>query len=189
MRRSWDDKLSYAVFRADRFWDIQGHWAEALITDMAGRFIVSGAGSDEFQPNSPIVRAEFAKMAAKALSISPSENDPAFPDVPKGVWYSGYIAAAQERGLLKGYADGAMRPENTITREEAVTIAARALGGAGDGPLENYADCGAVGAWARDSFAVCISRGVVRGYGDGFLRPQAEITRAEAAALLFNLEN
>lgn len=45
-----------------------------------------------------------------------------------GQWYTGFVAAAVERGLITGYPDGTFRPDAGISRAEACTIVNRTLG-------------------------------------------------------------
>ena len=51
-------------------------------------------------------------------------TDGMFPDVPK-TWYTTYVAAVYELGLMKGDAEGGFRPDYGVTLAETLTIAAR----------------------------------------------------------------
>ena len=50
-----------------------------------------------------------------------------FSDVEENTWYYQYIMAASDMGLINGYPDGTFKPDNLITRAEAVTIVNRTL--------------------------------------------------------------
>lgn len=45
-----------------------------------------------------------------------------FSDVPSTHWAYSAIASAAEKGWINGYSDGTFRPDNNITRAEAVTL-------------------------------------------------------------------
>ena len=94
--------------------------------------IMEGDSSGNLNLGNFVTRAEFTKMAVKAskyrnmtatnLKISP------YKDVMYKDWYAPYVKTAGDGGLVKGYADGSFRPENTVLYEEAVTVLLRILG-------------------------------------------------------------
>ncbi len=86
---------------------------------------------------------------------------------------------------LAGYKDGTVRPEAAVTRAEFTTMLVRALGG-----YDNTRDYGTSfpdvqkGKWYSNFVAYAKLHGIAAGYPDGTFRPDAVITRAEAARLL-----
>lgn len=90
-------------------------------------------------------------------------------------------------GILTGYEDGTFKPNNNITRAEFAAVAVRALG------LEDAAKA-AVGTtkfkdvdashWASGYINVAVDRGIITGYPDGTFVPSANVTNAEAEAML-----
>ena len=100
--------------------------------------------------------------------------------------FAGYIAAAVEAGLVRGYEDGTFRPERAVTREEAITILARGLGlPEPSGEMPGFADASEISPWAAESVASAVSAGLVRGYPDNTFRPGRTVTRAECAVLVY----
>lgn len=83
--------------------------------------LIDGYEDGTFKPNSSITRAEAAKILAEAAGLT-SENTGTFPDVADGKWYTPYIEALAEKGIIIGYADGTFRPANKITRAEAIKM-------------------------------------------------------------------
>ena len=62
----------YSVIYSHRtFNDVENHWAQKDILDMASRLIISGAGNDLFEPERSITRAEFAAVMVRALGLGP----------------------------------------------------------------------------------------------------------------------
>lgn len=97
---------------------------EVGFVEQAG--IMKGDENGFFRPNDSITRAEFAAVIADFSDLSPGQNS-SFADT-KGHWAEPYIAALAESGLISGDGNGMFRPEDPITRAEAVKIINRALG-------------------------------------------------------------
>lgn len=97
-----------------------------------------------------------------------------------------HIAALRSRGIVAGDPDGRFRPDDAVTRAEAVTILLRAL----DMPLSAYdgafRDVDA-SAWYAKAVGTAAALGLVSGYPDGRFQPTAEVKRAEVAALLYQM--
>ncbi|WP_336774507.1 S-layer homology domain-containing protein [Paenibacillus sp. MMO-58] len=106
-------------------------WASEAIRWGQQVGILSGYPDHSFKPNATITRAEMAAIIAKWLQLDPVAANPAFRDV-KGHWASAPIAAAAKLGYMTGYSDGTFRPDQPLTRAEAVVIVNRILG---RGPL------------------------------------------------------
>ena len=84
-----------------------------------------------FEPDRPVTRAEFAAMAAR-FSGEDGKGVNVFSDVFADEWYYGAVSCAAQNGWISGYPDGTFRPQNSITRAEAVTIVNKMLGRAPD---------------------------------------------------------
>lgn len=101
------------------------YWAMQSIQAMVGNQFMVGYPDGTFHPDSPITRTEVADMIARIRHL---EAQPAaFGDTAKH-WASASIGAAQAEGLMSGYKDGMFRPDQPLTRAEAVTIVNRMLG-------------------------------------------------------------
>ncbi|NIK66836.1 S-layer homology domain-containing protein [Paenibacillus sp. BK720] len=106
-------------------------WASEAIRWGQQVGILNGYPDHSFKPNATITRAEMSAIIAKWLQLDPGAANPAFRDV-KGHWASAHIAAAAKLGYMTGYSDGTFRPDQPLTRAEAVVILNRILG---RGPL------------------------------------------------------
>ncbi len=170
------------------FADVTGDssWARDAVELLAGAGILKGVDENRFEPAREVTRAEATAMLVRALGLAAATTRPAFKDVRENDWYAGEVAAAVSAGLIRGYEDGSFRPDRTITREELVTVLARALNlSGGEGANLPFADAGTVAAWARDGVAAAVSAGLLRGYPDGTFRPGNPITRAECAVVVY----
>ena len=103
-------------------------WYNNAISALSNLGIIDGYEDGSFRPNSPITRAEFTKIAVSFFEYADIEYEGTFSDVAEGRWYTQFVAAAVEMGLIEGYPDGTFRPDASITRAEACTIVNRTLG-------------------------------------------------------------
>ncbi|MFA6024092.1 MAG: S-layer homology domain-containing protein [Candidatus Gracilibacteria bacterium] len=126
------------------FTDVNGHWAENYINALATDEVVLGYTDGTYKPDQQTSRAEVLVMALKAIADPSSENDTCaydfdleqdytatYTDLDSSHWGFTYIEAATEAGVVSGYGDGSFRPDQTVTRAEALSIL-----------LETYFACG-----------------------------------------------
>ena len=114
------------------------HWQEALseqgystrtilarVSAVNTLGVVKNRTAENFDPNAPITRAEFAAICAR-FDTSKRDGDSNFTDI-SGHWAEAEIERAASLGWIMGYTDGTFRPENYITRAEAMTMINRVL--------------------------------------------------------------
>ena len=101
-------------------------WCNTAISTIARLGIVKGRSTTEFDPDAPITRAEFATICAR-FDQSDVASSGTFSDIGD-CWAKDYIERAAALGWAKGYSDGTFRPNNHITRAEAMCIINRVLG-------------------------------------------------------------
>ena len=101
------------------------YWANTAISTMTGLGIVQGRSTTTFDPKAPITRAQFAAICAR-FDTGKSNGEQTFTDI-KGHWAEKYIQRAAELGWIKGFEDGAFRPDTYITRAQAMTMINRVL--------------------------------------------------------------
>ena len=95
-------------------------WHRSSIATMQAMGIVSGHNAQTFRPDVPITRAEFAAMASR-FDTSDLEPSGTFSDID-GHWAEEEIRRAAALGWVRGYEDGTFRPDQYITRAEAMTL-------------------------------------------------------------------
>ena len=103
----------------------EGMWCNTAISTLARLGIVYGRTSTFFDPDASITRAEFAAICAR-FDDSGIEADSSFTDI-SGHWAEDEIERAATLGWIRGYTDGTFRPNNLITRAEAMTMINRML--------------------------------------------------------------
>jgi uncharacterized repeat protein (TIGR02543 family) len=186
------------IYSPKAFKDVEKHWAKKDVNDMASRLVVSGIGDDKFEPDRDITRAEFAAIVVRALGLmSPGSGKEAFIDVMKKSWYYDAVSIAYEYGIISGYGNGKFGPDDKITREQAMTMIARAMkitgskvelaDGEVDKLLTSFTDTNSAAEYAKASIASCVKAGIVSGRSGKLIAPKDNITRAEVAVIVQRL--
>ncbi|MGE4353319.1 MAG: S-layer homology domain-containing protein [Oscillospiraceae bacterium] len=185
------------IYNPVEFADVDGHWAQDAVIDMASRKVITGYEDGTFSPDSGITRAEFAALVVRALGLAEGMGEVSYGDIADTDWCCGYTQTASAYGLVTGYDDGTFRPNDKITREQAMTVIARAMAitklsaglsdsGAAALPA-GYTDISSVSSYARAGAAACLETGIIFGKGKATLAPKDNITRAESAVILQRL--
>lgn len=101
---------------------------------------------------------------------------------PGGHWAQAEIDSLKEKNIVSGDANGDFRPDDPITRAEFVKIVNNTFGyfRAGDIRFSDVSE----NDWFSKEVAVAAQAGYISGYPDGTMRPNAPITRQEAAKIV-----
>lgn len=182
-------------------------WAEEAINVLVESGAISGVDEKHFEPQSTVTKEQFAKMLVGALGIELSEeikNDDeakedievkesiTYSDVKFDRWSYPYISASSEYFYDDSFGARAFNPEENYTREKCAYAIAMALGYGGKNAnlldsevLENnFDDTDEIASVLKSAVAMTVERGIVKG-SDKLIRPKGEVTRAEAAVLLY----
>ena len=110
------------------FADTKSHWAKGYIAAAVAKGIDDGYDSTTFGPDDVITREQMAVMVARAANLVAPGNKIPFADGDKiSPGAVDRVAAAVEKGIIRGYPDNTFRPQGSASRAEAVTIITRAL--------------------------------------------------------------
>lgn len=182
------------VYHPVSFSDVTNHWAKDAVNDMGSRMVVFGDDNGRYNPDNKITRAEFAAIVVRALGLAPGTGISSFKDVASSDWYNSYVITASANGIIKGYDANTFAPNELITREQAMTMIARAMKITGikssltdsevSALLANYTDGASVSGYTKTSVANCLETGVVTGMSSTALSPKANVTRAEVAVMV-----
>jgi hypothetical protein len=167
------------------FDDMYGHWAEQSVCVLYKYGVLTY--SNLYRPGDNATRAEFLKMVMENENYDLSySSETAYGDIDSGHWSYEYFMAASEDGIIQGYDDGTVRPDDTINRAEAVVIVMRFYGET----LYDY-DQGDIEFWDVDeddwyAYATILGteNGVLQGFSDGTFRPNENISRAGVAVIV-----
>lgn len=183
---------SYFIWNPTQLQQVEKHWAEKSINDLVSRLVITD--TETFEPNKAITRADFAAYIVRALGIYRQDLkiDSKFSDVnalsEKGL----AVLIANEVGIVTGYPDGTFRPDQFITREEAMAMYQKAmkitkLVGKDINRYQTYTDYNQVGTWATDYVQAVLSAHVFNGKTATTISPKSNLTYAEAAQAIRNL--
>ena len=103
----------------------RGQWFNHAVSTLSSMGIVKGHNDGTFAPNAPITRAEFAAIAAR-FDDKNTDTSSKFMDIASH-WAKNEIGIAANKGWINGYPDDTFRPNQYITRAEAMTLVNRVL--------------------------------------------------------------
>lgn len=166
------------------FSDISSGSLQQTASILGSLGIMQGTGNNRFEPNRPLTRAEFCKLAVTAMGIddaSPYASYTIFPDVHASHWAARYVNAAlrhpdfKDNYIIRGYADGTFGPDRQLTYGEVCTMLLRMLG---------YKESDIGPFWPADYIAQANALGLTQGVS--IKDAKTPVTRADAATMLLN---
>ncbi|MEK0187028.1 DUF1565 domain-containing protein [Microcoleus anatoxicus] len=171
-----------------KFSDISTHWAKDFIERLTNMNIISGFPNGTFKPDQGLTRAQYAALLAKAFELAPRRDATNFKDVAADFWAKAAIEKANRAGFLTGYPDTTFRPNQNLTRAQAVVSLVNGLQLVGGNPnsLSVYSDRAFIPSFATAQVATATERKMVVNYParDRF-SPARDITRGEISALIY----
>lgn len=122
--------------------------------------------------------------AAETQPLVQSINAAVTKDI-EGHWAQKQISDWNEKGFVKGYSDNTFKPDKTIIRAEFITIVNNVFGYKDKAEL-SFTDIKS-SDWYFAEIAKAIEAGYVKGYSDGTVKPNNEISRQEVAMVISNI--
>lgn len=151
---------------------------------------IVGYDDGTFRPDNDMTRSEAAAIFARLIAEEKGESISGrakFNDVSSKEWYADSIGYLSKYDIIKGYADGTFKPNESVTRAEFVTMAVRYYGLFNE--VKNtsytvkYTDLNK-SYWAYNDIALAKNIGWLNGYADGSFRGDNNITRAEVVTVV-----
>lgn len=169
----------------------ENYWAQVEIASVVSDSVMTLTDGN-FNPEGKMSRVEFVKALLKVLGQENLEvtSKVKFSDVAKSSDIYAPIARSQQLGLVYGYPNGKFLPDNAMLRDEAQSVISHITIDADvdSSIVAKYADADKVPAWANEVYAKTLSYGIyVNHPNENELRPTEELSRAEAAVLLYRL--
>ena len=179
------------------FEDTNEHWARDYISYMTKRKVVSGYETDNgfvFRPDKNMTRAEFACMISNYLGLNvynyrgvelPYADKDEIPD-----WAFMQVQAMYSLGIMTGQQDGDrvfFSPSSNIKRSEYSVASARLMPSGLYAAPVSAVDAEDIPDWARSSIELLLTQSIMSGYTDGSVRPNNNVTRAEAVKILYGI--
>lgn len=176
----------------ETFTDLENHaWAKDAVYTLKNKGIISGISDTEFAPANNIKRGDFILILTRMLGVN-NEFTENFADVPESAYYYQAIGSAKAAGIAQGSGENFM-PENSITRQDLITLAYRAFLAKGYitettdlTSLDAFADKGDISDYAKTAMASMVKAGIIQG-SNGNVNPKGFATRAEVAVMCARL--
>ena len=183
-----------AAAPAITFTDIETHWGREYILKAAEQKLFDGYPDGTFRPKGEVTRGQFVTVLWRMAGSPQPETASAFTDTAEGKWYSDAVAWASEKGYVNGYPDGTFRPNDSLTREQAMKILFGYNGGVSGQELmytsvynTGFADSDSISSWAKSAMYWAYYHELISGTSTGTtptLSPRKTATRAEIAKIL-----
>ena len=173
--------------KAFAYTDTAGHWAEKEITNLSLNGIISGYSDNSFKPNKNMTRAELVTIINRLLG-NQVQNTKYVPDINAKDWFYTEIRKGIESGVIQGNVEGYVRPNDLVTREEAIIMLQRALIPVDTtGVTDEFADSSDISEWSKQAVNTFWKQNYIKGYEDNTIRPKNYITRAEVVKIIENM--
>ncbi len=160
-------------------------WYYSVVMEAYNGGIVKGVTSTTFCPNNTATRAQVITMIYRMMGEPETTSTTAFTDLTQD-YYIDAVTWAEENQVVQGVSATSFAPNNSITRQDLVTMLYRLAGSPSvSGDLSAYNDGDNVQSYAQDAMIWAVEKGIVQGYSaDSTLRPANAATRAEVCAIL-----
>ena len=148
--------------------------------------LMKGTTEMEFSPDSYVTRAMFV-MIIYRMEKEPQAGGSVFVDVEIGGYYDRAVAWANANGIVSGVSKDRFAPNDPITREQMATILYRYADFKGYDVESNgntaYSDSSSISGYAKNAVSWAAANMLMKGNDDGSFLPNANATRAQAAAV------
>ena len=165
-------------------------WYADAVSAAVDNGLLYGKSSTTLDPNGDMTRAEMAAIINRSFGCYKTADISQYKDVAKSKWYYKDVALAVQMGTYNGRSNSSMAPDSPITRQEAMTVVARALELDYDAyaktDLSKFADEKNISSWALPYVRAMVGTDYIHGRTKG-LEPLDNITRAEFAQIFHNI--
>ena len=165
-------------------------WYAEAVSAAVDNGLLYGKSSTTLDPNGDMTRAEMAAIINRSFGCYKTADISQYKDVSKSKWYYKDVALAVQMGTYNGRSSSSMAPDSPITRQEAMTVVARALELDYDSysktDLSVFSDRSEISNWALPYVRAMIGADYIHGRGK-ILAPLDNITRSEFAQIFYNI--
>ena len=165
-------------------------WYADAVSAAVDNGLLYGKSATVIDPNGDMTRAEMAAIINRSFGCYAKADISKYKDVSKDKWYFEDVAMAVQMGTYNGRSNSSMAPDAPITRQEAMTVVARALELDYDAyaktELSAFSDRSEISNWALPYVRAMVGADYIHGRGK-VLAPLDNITRAEFAQIFYNI--
>ena len=165
-------------------------WYAEAVSAAVDNGLLYGKSSSIIDPNGDMTRAEMAAIINRSFGCYKTADISQYKDVAKSKWYYKDVALAVQMGTYNGRSSSSMAPDAPISRQEAMTVVARALELDYDAyaktDLSAFSDHSEISNWALPYVRAMVGADYIHGRTKG-LEPLDNITRSEFAQIFYNI--
>ena len=165
-------------------------WYAEAVSAAVDNGLLYGKSANVLDPNGDMTRAEMAAIINRSFGCYKAADISQYNDVSKSKWYYKDVALAVQMGTYNGRSSSTMAPDAPISRQEAMTVVARALELDYDSysktDLSAFSDRSEISNWAMPYVRAMVGADYIHGRGK-VLAPLDNITRAEFAQIFANI--
>ncbi len=165
-------------------------WYAEAVSAAVDNGLLYGKSSSIIDPNGDMTRAEMAAIINRSFGCYKTADISQYKDVAKSKWYYKDVALAVQMGTYNGRSSSSIAPDAPISRQEAMTVVARALELDYDAyaktDLSAFSDRSEISNWALPYVRAMVGADYIHGRTKG-LEPLDNITRAEFAQIFANI--
>ena len=165
-------------------------WYAEAVSAAVDNGLLYGKSSSIIDPDGDMTRAEMAAIINRSFGCYKAADISQYKDVSKSKWYYKDVALAVQMGTYNGRSSSSMAPDAPISRQEAMTVVARALELDYDSysktDLSTFSDRSEISNWALPYVRAMVGADYIHGRGK-VLAPLDNITRAEFAQIFANI--
>ncbi|MDY3929423.1 MAG: S-layer homology domain-containing protein [Clostridia bacterium] len=174
---------------SSEFSDIEAYgWAKDAINFLAEKGIIRGVQDGIFAPQNNLTREQAAKIIVEAFNYEkPMSVSGVFEDTERDSWYFDYVMSAYEKGVINGIDPVTFGVGKDITRQDFAVMLYRAVGADNIAEECTYFDSSDIAQYAKNAVSYFSKIGIINGYNDNTFKPYNNITRAEAAKMIYSL--
>ncbi len=170
-------------------------WDAPSVDYMKINGLMQGTSTTTFSPLVTMTRAMFVQVLYNMEGTPTTQGELPFTDVPES-WFTDAIRWVNSNGITSGTTEDTFSPDQTITREQMVTLLYRYAQwleldvSVGENTnILSYTDAFDISEYAIEAFQWACGAGIINGTSSSTLSPLSTATRAEAATMLMNFAN
>lgn len=167
-------------------------WYADAVDFVTSRGIMSGTSETTFSPDAPATRGMVA-LIIKNINGTDEKVYWSYLDVPEDAWYADAVAWCSDKDIMEGYGNGYFGPNDSITREQLVSILYRYAQYRNFSNLDTtgvellkYGDYGDISGYAGGPMQWALKNSILSGRDNNLLEPKGVATRAEIAQIIRN---
>ena len=168
----------------------EGHWAYTAVNELYAMDVVNGIAPNTFDPDATVTREAFVKMFVLAFDLYDEQALSQFLDI-QSHWAKPYVASAQLKKIVTGIDRFNFGTGLPITRQDAAVMLKRVLDYKGIeleiGEAKTFSDSSEIAEYAKESVDTLAAAGVINGMTETEFAPTGNLTRAQAAKLIYEL--